>query len=510
MTDYIGAIDVGTNSIHMIIAKVGIVTGRLNIIEKEKEVVRLGSKTLHTGIIDNETIEKTIVVLKKFRQICDSKNAIIRAVGTSAVREAKNSEDFIKRVFLETGIHIEMISGFEEARLVYQGVFFSLPIYRKRILVIDIGGGSTEFLVGEKNNVIYGNSLPLGTIRLTEKFFNEEKITDEEITKCRKYINGIISPIVKAIKNTRYEEVIGTSGTIINILKIVNKTEKNIRDKKTSFTYKEFLNVAKRIYEAKIPREIAKIPEVNEKRADILLAGTLILEQIFKTLEIEQITVSEYALREGIILDTIARMYKSKYSEMLLQLRRKNILNLAKTFNIEEDHAKNTVRLSLFLFDCLRKIHKLGKNEREYLEFAAYLHDIGLSIAHSKHHLHSYYIIKNADLFGFTENEKEIIANICKYHRKNEPKPHQSVFHLLTEEEAEIVKKLVAILRIADGLDRMHSSSIAIKKCKIDKKGIYIYIQSQKKDIDVNIWGAENKKSLFEEVFGLPIYFVIK
>jgi len=510
MNRHIAAIDAGTNSFHMIIARVDPGNSTLDIIDREKEMIRLGSGSANMKFISGESMSKAVDTLKKFKKICTAKNASIRAVGTSVVREALNSDFFLKKVKVETGIDIEVISGFEEARLIYQGVLHALPVYNKKILVVDIGGGSTEFLVGQKNNIFYGNSLKIGTVRLTEKFFSERKFKRKAIKKCRNFVKGMLFPIARAVKKMKYDEVIGTSGTIINALRVARRLAGRYEqgNENNTLTRKEFETVYEIILSAGTPEKIAEIPGLNKKRADIILAGIIILGEIFRQFDIEELKVSEYALREGLIFDTMQRAYPGKYSHMFVDLRYKSVTTLGRTFRLEEKHAFQTEKLALEIFDQLKPLHKLKHAEREYLRYAAILHDIGLVLSHSQHHIHSYYIIRNAELFGFTENEKEIIANISRYHRKSHPKMKHPGFLNLSDTDRDKVKKLSAILRIADGLDRMHSSAIEFVRCIIRRNSVNMMLKySSKSNIDIAIWGADVKKFLFEEVYGKKVNF---
>jgi exopolyphosphatase/guanosine-5'-triphosphate,3'-diphosphate pyrophosphatase len=449
--------------------------------------------------------------LKRFKSLADSADAPVRAIATSAVREAENSREFIQKVKSETGIKIEIASGFEEARYIYLGILQALPVFSKKILMIDIGGGSTEFLVASQREIYYDNSLKLGAIRLTKKFFNDDKIDSKEIKECRNFIKGIMNPVVRQIKKYDFETVVGSSGTIVNIANIISLAKGNPPDFKLNnftFTSEELFPVIEQILEAKSAKQRAKIAGLDEARADIIAGGALILEQIFKELKIKELTVSEYALREGIIMDTIEHRYRLKGANHLEDIRYKSVIHAAENFAYEKEHSMHTSNLALKLFDETTELHKLGEQEREYLEAAAILHEVGCFISHSQHHKHSYYLIRNSELHGFTENEKEIIANTARYHRKSHPKAKHPDFAKLSEEDKETVTKLASILRIADGLDRTHSNVIEDIKFKIENKEAKIILTAAKKaSAELEIWGAESKKKLFEEAFGVKVVF---
>lgn len=510
----LAAIDIGTNSFHLVIADVNPETKMFNIIGKEREMVRLGSSPGDMKVLSEEAIERGITALKRFKILADSAEAPIRAVATSAVREARNRNIFITRVKKETGIKIEVASGVEEARYIYLGVLQALPVFNKKILLIDIGGGSTEFLVGEKREIFYDHSVKLGAIRLTLKFFEDGETDSKSVKECRRFVRGILSSVIREIQRTGFDAVIGSSGTIMNIAEMINiekNGEEKIRLNNFKFTNVELLDAVDKITEAKNVKQRAKIPGIDQDRLDIIPAGAIILEQIFKELDIKEMTVSEYALREGILLDTYENKRKLKKTDHLNDIRYKSIMHLAGNLKFEKEHAEHTAELALDIFDQTTDLHKMGENEREYLEAAAVLHETGNFISHSQHHIHSYYLIRNSELLGFTEDEKEIIANVARYHRKSHPKSKHGDFAKLSPEDQETVRKLSSILRIADGLDRTHKSAVKQVKVKLkDKEILFKLVKSakeSKEQLELEIWAAEQKKELFEDTFGVAVGF---
>ncbi len=508
----LAAIDIGTNSFHLIVAEVNTETGRFKILGKEKEVVRLGSGSTDMKYLSELAMNRGIEVLKRFRIVADAFQADVRAIATSAVREAINKQDFVRRVKIETGIRIEIVSGFEEARLIYLGVLQALPVFHNKILLVDIGGGSTEFLIGEKRSIYFSNSLKLGAVRLTERFLESGNLSRKTVEECRKYVRGFLVPIIRDVKKQQFEICIGTSGTINNLANIIRTNRGEAIElplNNVSFTRAELLETVKNILTFITPVERIEIEGLDPDRADIMPAGAIILEQIFLALGIKILTVSEYSLREGILLDSIEKMHTKKPSVYLHNLRRSSVLHLAEIYHYEKKHAHHVNGLALQLFDQTKYLHKLNGQAREYLEAAAILHEVGSFVSHTQHHRHSYYLIRNAELFGYTENEKEIIANVARYHRKSHPKIKHEGYNLLSNEDKILVSKLASLLRIADGLDRSHASRIQqLKVRKISRKlRVRVYHASKVKP-DLELWGANRKKQLFEIVFRKRIEFV--
>lgn len=509
----LAAVDIGTNSFHLVIAEVEGTSGNFKILGREKEIVRLGTGSTDMKFLTEDAITRGINTLKRFKGLADAAGAPLRAIATSAVREAINQNEFIKRANDEAGVKVEIASGFEEARFIYLGVLQALPVFDKKILLIDIGGGSTEFLIGQKREVFYDNSLKLGAIRLTQRFFNSDRIEGKAVKECRKFIRGTMNPVKRQLENINFDTAVGSSGTIVNIanmIRIAKTGEPEGRLNNFTFTKEELYEITEKIIDAKTEKQILKIPGLDPSRADIITAGALILEQIFKELKIKQLTVSDYALREGMILDTIETRLALKEHDHLTDIRYKSVIQLAENLKYEKEHSYHTTQLALSIFDQTKTLHKLSNLEREYLEAGAILHEVGCFVSHSQHHRHSYYLIRNSELLGFTENEKEIIANIARYHRKSHPKQKHEAYAKLNPQDQIIVKKLASILRIADGLDRTHASAVKAVNCISNNGELNVMLEkssSTNGSLELEIWGAEIKKDLFEETYGVKVKF---
>jgi len=503
----LAAIDLGTNSFHLIVVKI-VDNGNFEIIDREKEVIRLGEGSGDDiKFILPEAIERAINCLKRFKGIAESYNAKIRAVATSAVREAHNKNEFIQMVNQEVGIDIEVISGFEEARLIYLGALKALPIFNKKVLLIDIGGGSTEFLIGEKGNPIYSVSLKIGAVRLSQKFFPDYILTDSRIKECQKWVKGEIYPIVHHILNEGFELAVGSSGTIISTAQMINALKKGNSNSIVNlnnfvFNKHELEKITDEILKRKTPDKRKKIPAMDEKRADIIPAGIIILKTIFDLLNIQEMTISNYALREGIIIDTLQKHSSESNKPILSDIRRESVKHLAEKCNYDKIHCEHVAKLALQLYDNLINLHQLNNENRELLEAAAILHDVGYNISHANHHHHSYYLIKNSELLGFNENEIDIIAHTARYHRKSHPKPSHIEFEILPGKTKQIIKKLSAILRIADSFDRTHRQIIKNIKAEVKGEEVILHLECDETlKPDIEIWNFERRKELFEEVF---------
>ncbi len=505
----LAAIDVGTNSFHLIVVEYSSSTGQFRTLAREKELVRLGSGSTDMKYLSEQAMMRGIQALRLFKKIAGAFNAPIRAIATSAVREALNQEEFIRRVRTEAGIKLEVASGAEEARLIYLGVVQALPVFNKKVLCIDIGGGSTEYVIGHKKKILSGNSIKLGAVRLTERFFPSGRVTEKGIKECRKYVRGMLAPIIREVGKFDYQQVIGSSGTILNLAKIIlaargERNEQSLNN--VRITAKELTAAVEQVLSIEHSEDRVRIEGLDQSRADIIPAGAVIIEQTFKEFGIKTLTCSEYALREGIILDSMEKAAERPSFHHLSDIRYNSVLHLSQLFHNEIKHGRQVADLALRIFDQTKNLHKLSVTEREYLEAAALLHEIGLAVSHALHHRHSYYIIKNGELLGFTENEKEIIANVARYHRKSHPKLKHEGFRLLSAEDQQTVAKLSAILRIADGLDRTHDGKISDIRVKTIGRKLLLRITAKRtKDLEIELWGADRKKELFEEVFKVNV-----
>jgi exopolyphosphatase/guanosine-5'-triphosphate,3'-diphosphate pyrophosphatase len=515
-SDVIAAIDVGTNSFHLSIASVND-KGIFRVFSRDKETVRLGESVSDMKYISPEAMERGLSAMKRFAQMAhDAGVQTIRAVGTSAMREALNSSDFIRLVLEQTGIEIEVIAGTEEARLIYLGVLQAVPVLDKRALVIDIGGGSTETIVGLKGEMYFAHSAKLGAIRMTKRFFTEEKLSNKAIKECREFIKGEWASIFRSLLACGFETALGSSGTIQTVATIAlelkgrDMTEESING--ITVSQQDLLKAIDAILDAKTARKRAELPGMDEKRADIIVGGALILEQALLNLGIKELTISESALREGILLDTYQKRHDIEHYHHLSRLRYGSVISLCELCQINMKHANHVKHLAVQLFDALQPLHRYGDAERELLEAAALMHDIGYHISADQHHKHSYYIIRNADLLGFTNDEKEIIANIARYHRKSHPKPKHENFQKVPPSKRGLVMLLGGILRLAEGMDRRNQQMIQSVEVQIHSASVdFILWHNPDTGLpDVELWSAERRTALLESMVNKRLFLQCK
>ncbi len=507
----IAAIDIGTNSLHMVIVEVTD-TLSFKILSSDKDLTQLGSAALVQHRLTKRAMAHTIDVLGRYQRIargldCD----VVLAYATSAVRESSNGGDFVVMAREQLGLHIQVISAHEEAHLIYLAVRQAIDLAASTnggpSLIVDIGGGSCELIVGTNERPLLLESFKLGASRLAQQFLHSDPISRKNLGKLEEHIRKTLKPTIEQIKLHRITRVIGTSGTMENLASmcVLQHGEEVIRQRLlTQMTRHDFDNVYKRLLRTSISQR-KHLPGLDPGRADQIPAGAAVVEYLFNKLDIEQIEVCDRALREGMIIDYMQTHWpKVKLSVQIRDPRRRSVFELGRRCNFDEKHGLQVTRLALSLFDQLKPLHDQGPRERELLEFASILHDIGWHIGHSGHHKHSLYLIKNGDLEGFSPRELDVIANIARYHRKSLPKKSHDDYTLLDAGDRDLVWKLASLLRIADGLDRGHYGNVAALKTITRRDGVSIRIFTQS-DPELELWAGSHKTDMFELTFDRPV-----
>lgn len=510
-TPVFAAIDIGTNSIRLAVVRVE-EGGRLTTLAAHREVVRLGEGEFETNQMTPAAIARGTLVCEKFAEVARGFGAKeIVAFATSAVREAENREEFIERVRKEADIEVKVISGPEEARLIWQGVASGIELGERQAVLIDIGGGSTEVIIGTAAGHRMLESMKLGSIRLSNRFFDHDHaVSPEAFSKVQKYVLGVASQVTRQVKRLGFDIALGSAGTITTLADIVAR---RIGDPPVS-SQRNFSFRLTDLREAvlmlcRVPlEERFRVPGMDPNRADIILGGASILLTLMEAFGAEKMTVSERGLRDGILIDHLLRSDATREHYQTLSIRRRSIFQLARACNYEAEHADHTARLALRLFDELRRLdeHHYGVDERELLEYAALTHDIGAFLSHSNHQKHAYYLIRNSDLLGFNDTEIDIIANVALYHRKGLPKKRHPNLAELNRSERRRVSVLAAVLRVAEGLDRSHLG--LVKDIRLDiarNPRRFVLTLLSDADAQLEVWGVQNSRDLFEFVFEAPL-----
>jgi exopolyphosphatase/guanosine-5'-triphosphate,3'-diphosphate pyrophosphatase len=506
----IAAIDIGTNSIHMIVVRVRPDLS-FEIIDREKDMVRLGAGGLDGRSLTPTAISAALQTLAKFRRLADShKVDEIVAAATSATREAENGGDFIAEVDRLTGIKIRVISGTEEARLIHLAAGYGVDIGGSTGVVIDIGGGSVEVTLGTATHLTLGKSFKVGVIRLTERFVKSDPLSGRDERRLVKHLNREMGAHLDQVAGRGFDRVIGTSGTILSLGALASSDGgaplEELRNRRVSA--KALHKLRKRLTSVSLEGRLA-IPGLDPRRADLSVAGSVLLDTIVRRLGADEFTLCDLALREGLILDYIHRnSARIRKVERYPDVRRRSVIELGERCGYWSEHAQQVTRLALAIFDQTRSVHGLGDRERGWLEYGALLHDIGVHISYERHHRHSYYLIKNGDLRGFDPDEIEIIALVARYHRQATPKKSHEGYGDLGGGSRRTVRTLAAMVRLAEGLDRSHSQALA----GIDlfpRGDDYLARLRSTGDAELELWAAHRHVAPLEAVLGKPIRFEV-
>jgi exopolyphosphatase / guanosine-5'-triphosphate,3'-diphosphate pyrophosphatase len=515
----IAAIDLGTNSLHMVVVKIDPTLPAFSIIAREKETVRLGDRNITTGELKPEIIEKAIAALRRFQEVAKTFNAeTIVAVATSAVRESPNGRDFLHRVDTELDLSVDLISGQEEARRIYLGVLSGMEFHNQPQMIIDIGGGSTELILGDSHEPRTLTSTKVGAVRLTSELITTDPISNVEFQYLQAYARGMLERAVdEVLVNIQFGEsprLIGTSGTI-ETLAVIHARENlgSVPSTLNGYQFslqdlREWVNRLRKMTHS----ERAAIPGMPDKRAEVILAGAVILQEAMTLLGAESITACGRSLREGVIVDwMLAHGLIEDRLRYQGSVRQRSVLKHANKYQIKLEHSDRVALFALSLFDQTQgTLHNWGVNERQLLWAAAILHNCGHYISHSAHHKHSYYLIRNGELLGYTETEIEIIANLARYHRKSAPKKkHENYRNLLNKQHRQIVSQLSSILRLAVALDRRQIGAIAGVKCEyypeFKQVNLQVFPSQLDDDCALELWSLNFKKGVFEEEFGVKL-----
>lgn len=505
----ISVIDIGTNSIRLAVVRIDPNHDYRNL-SIHKEVVRLGEGEFAHNKITPPAMERGLLVLKKFADIArryNSREIVVAA--TAAVREAQNRTEFVERAKLEAGVDVRIVPGIEEARLIYLGVASGIDMSGGTGLFIDIGGGTTEVIIGDQRDHMMLDSLKLGAIRLTDIFLKNDAgvVTDKQYRKILDYAKGIASNAIRKINETGFNAVYGSSGTIINLAEIttrrLNPDITSIRN--YNMKYSDLIDTISILRDMPLEQR-RNIPGINPDRADIIVCGAAIIDAILSSVCADSITISDRALRDGLVIDHLfaEEAIKEKYHS--ISPRERSIRQFASACRYDEQHASNVSILSESIYKQLGALGILRHNdvEQELLIYASIIHDIGTFISYGDHHRHSYYLIRNWSLLGFTDEEIELIATTALCHRKLTPaKTRLARLDPRAKKTADI---LASILRIADALDRSQTGLVKEIICRLDgsNKRLIIEVYASE-DCPLEMWALESKKILFERVFGLDV-----
>ncbi len=512
----VASIDIGTNSTHLLIADINLDLKTFSIKFTDKSSTRLGERD-EDGNLTEESIQRVFKTLKRFKDYCESNGVkhIITAA-TSAVREAPNGREFINRVQGEIGIQIELISGFEEARLIYLGVLSGMALEDHSYVIIDIGGGSTELILADKKDAIALTSSRVGAVRLKNDFLDGDLINKERANFLRTFIQGSLEPSVAKIKRRlqkgKLVSMIATSGTAISLGNLILSGQGQPKQKMHGYKFsKESLKIILEKLIKMPSSEINKIPSLNERRAEIIIPGALILEASMDMLDFNELTISERALREGLVVNWMLRkgIIKNEFN-IQSNIRKTTIVHQARKFGVDKERSEKVTNIAFQIYDQTKNIfHNYSDAKaKELLWAACQLYSCGKYVNIGSYHKHSWYLIKHCELLGYSQSETNIIASVARYHRKTLPKKrHDSWQSLISKEDKTIVLEMSLILRLAASLDQRPENLISSININLKKNILLIELLpfNTSQELLLEKWNLELCKNVIKELKNLDL-----
>jgi exopolyphosphatase/guanosine-5'-triphosphate,3'-diphosphate pyrophosphatase len=503
----LGAIDVGTNSIHLIVVELDPRFGTARTVLKAREMVRLGGgEALARGHLSKKAVQRGVAAIAKFADAARAAGAAdVRAVATSAVREAGNREEFLAAVRATSGVSIEVLGETEEARLIHLGVSRGYPIGDRVACIFDIGGGSTEFIVADADRPYFLHSVRLGSLRLFDEYLRD----GESALRYRALeanVKQVLERFMPQLKEYRFDLLIGTSGTVMGLAALDAAGSGVPEQRAHGYVLRlERLRELQATMRGLTPAERRKMPGMNPRRADIIVAGISIVVAILEALDRDELIVCERALREGVVVDYIERNLAVARRLGDERTRRFDAAHeLARRFGHDGVHENHVAGLALQLFDRLGELHRFEPAERDVLFAAALLHDVGRAVSASAHHKHGAYIVRNAGLAGWRAEEIELIADLVRYHRKSLPKPTHAEWIAASPALREKISGLAGILRIADGLDRRRLGVVTSIGAELAPGRVRLVLEASQ-GVVPEIEGALFKAELFERAFNVAL-----
>lgn len=500
----LAAIDIGTNSIRCIIVEACGESG-YRILDDEKSAVRLGAGLYRNGVISPQSWRDAGEALSRMRGIAEGFGVrAIEAVATSAVRKAANGQEFMEDMLLCGGFPIRVISGEEEAELAALSAWRHFDMAQSRHALLDIGGGSAEIVLATGDHIEEVHSVEAGAIYMTDRFLCREPIPKADLKELQKYLRKQTRTLFDG-RELHLQQLVGSGGTVTNIGRAVMAQRKESFDSVHGYEvlHSDLVHLLSMLIRLS-PKERAEVPGISPERVDIIVAGVAVVEGFMRNFGANVLKINERGIREGLIIRSLQK-HDLVLGEVSALDWRSSVESLARSCQANLAHARQVARLSLRLFDALGEQVVFTQEDRLLLEAAAILHDIGYFVSYNRHHKHSYHLIRHARLDGFTPRQKELVANIARYHRSSLPKKKHPNFRHLSIEDQQLVLGLGGILRLADGLDRCRNQRVSEMYCRVEGGRLYLRLQADLGDLAVEMYGASQKGDLFEKAFGLKV-----
>jgi exopolyphosphatase/guanosine-5'-triphosphate,3'-diphosphate pyrophosphatase len=498
------AVDIGSNSVRMLAAETN-PSAPTKILAAERQVTRLGAGVFQDGKIPAEAMDFVCENLARMAQVYRKLDVLgVRAVATSAVRDSSNQHEFIEKASSALGTPVEIISGAEEARLIHLGVKASWPQRGKRVLIVDVGGGSAELILSDQGVLAEAFSKPLGAVRLTEVFLKSDPPTPLELHRMNESIEEKLAAPLRRIGKGPFDRLIATSATAAAIVCAIHRVGRARRDEADRLK----ASVAQiRAFHRQVRQlDLAgrrKIQGIGPRRAELIVSGSAVFLKVLELFQQPTLHYSAAGVRDGIIADLAARGVGRELS-MLNREQRRVVEQMARRYGVDLAHARQVAEIAHRLFEALQPVHRLPPAIGKLLEASAYLHDIGHFVSDTAHHKHSYYLVAHSDLPGFTDSERQMIALLCRYHRKSMPTPRHSPFQTFDADSRRAITFLTPLLRMADSLDRSHEQRVAGIEVHVRNGSMTVALES-KVDLDLEMWAVERIADSFRSIYQMPL-----
>jgi exopolyphosphatase/guanosine-5'-triphosphate,3'-diphosphate pyrophosphatase len=497
------AIDIGSNSIRMMAAEVS--HGETSILTQDRQVVRLGQSVFGSGKVSNEALNVMRSTLERMAAAYKGLEISgVRAVATSAVRDAGNQAEFLQCANSALGTNVEIISGPEEARLIHLGVEARWPRAKERTLIIDVGGGSAELIICQNGQLIDAVSRPLGAVRLNEMFLKSDPPSAEERRRLDSYIEEKLQPFLKLHGSEKFDRTIITSATAAALVCAANQIPRPRRDEaeRMRASGEQVRDLFQALSSSNLEGR-RSLTGIGPRRAEIVIAGTAVFLKALDLFNQRAVYYCGAGVRDGIIADLAARGVGRELAQLSRE-QRIVVETMAKRYNVSLKHVRHVAFLSHRLFETLQPVHRLPPAAGKLLEAASLLHDIGHFVSGTGHHKHSAYLVANSDMPGFTDKERLTIAALCRFHRKSMPQARHAHFQALDPEARRWVTCLAAIIRIGDSLDRGHAQKVRDVTSSLRDGTICLSVEAES-DADLEVWAATEAARIFSEIYTKPL-----
>lgn len=504
MSENFAVIDVGSNAMRWQIAAVE-QPKHYRVLAQDRQPVRLGRDVFRTGKLNPESAEAAVNVFKQFKSAADRYRVkAVRAVGTSALREAADSRKFLKRAHA-LGVPLEVLSEKDEARLISLGIMSGLRFHLPLGLFLDIGGGSVEITLADPANIFCLFSVPLGAVRLSEQFITSDPPLSKETKSLRQHTRALIEAVARRVGKEKYTMAFGSGGTVTALAETDTRSAGDGKGASLIVLRRQRLKALLDLLMSRSTRERAAMISGDPNRADIIVAGGLVLYEIMSEVGLDYLFVSRRGLRDGLMVDLLQRHYDGSGDWYPDAERAESLEQVCQKYSYDARHTQQVSQLALNLFYQLQRLHKLPENYAGILHAAAMLHDIGLFIAGPKHHKHSYYLIKSSGMKSFNKLDLELVANIARYHRKAHPSQKHLSFSQLSPANQDVVRKLSSILRVADALDFRREARVESVSGSLPNPRTLTIAATSSANIKDEIAWACKKGKLIQEVFNVEL-----